>query len=200
MKESRLMIIVSLCLFVLIGPVFYLFYLIYPSLLDYKSVATNLYCGIIVGLITSICQYCSSKRKIVNSIYNAYFDVFRTYYYSKNKSFLCHYNSYSVYKKIKELNPKIVETLDEYHGLFKKYDKTYKKLNPKIELGDNYKAPKMIKSFLYWFNKKAFNEMFEPLITEIKNILVSINEKRFEKDEAEMVRMFNYLWGNSKKL
>ena len=71
MKESRLMIIVTLCLFILLGPFFYLFYLIHPNLLDYVNIATNLYCGIIVALITSICQYCSAKRKIINSIYSA---------------------------------------------------------------------------------------------------------------------------------
>lgn len=197
MKESRLMIIVTLCLFILLGPFFYLFYLIHPKLLDYVNIATNLYCGIIVALITSICQYCSAKRKIINSIYSAYFDVYRSYYYSKNKSFLWHYNSYGVYKKMIELNPKIVEALDEYHGLFKKYDKTYRKLNPTIKFGNNYKAQNMIKSFLSWFNKKSFDGIFEPLMKEVENILININIKRFEKDKTEMIKMFNYVCSNS---
>lgn len=191
------MIIVTLCLFILLGPLFYLFYLIHPNLLDYVNIATNLYCGIIVALITSICQYCSAKRKIINSIYSAYFDVYRSYYYSKNKSFLWHYNSYGVYKKMIELNPKIVEALDEYHGLFKKYDKTYRKLNPRIKFGNNYKAQNMIKSFLSWFNKKSFDGIFEPLMKEVENILININIKRFEKDKTEMIKMFNYVWSNS---
>lgn len=197
MKESRLMIIVTLCLFILLGPLFYLFYLIHPNLLDYVNIATNLYCGIIVALITSICQYCSAKRKIINSIYSAYFDVYRSYYYSKNKSFLWHYNSYGVYKKMIELNPKIVEALDEYHGLFKKYDKTYRKLNPRIKFGNNYKAQNMIKSFLSLFNKKSFDGIFEPLMKEVENILININIKRYEKDRTEMIKMFNYVWSNS---
>ena len=37
--------------------------------------------------------------------------------------FLFHYNSFSIYKKLIDLNPKIIEELDEYHGFFKKYDK-----------------------------------------------------------------------------
>lgn len=200
MKESRLMIIVSVCLSILITPICYLFYLIYPNLFDYISIATNLYCGIIVALITSICQFCTSKRKIINNIYNAYFDVYRSYYYSKNKSFLWHYNSYNVCKKIVELNSKIVEALDEYHGLFKKYDRTYKKLNPNIKLEHSYKSQNIIKSFLLWFNKKSFDEIFEPLMKEVENILISINEKRFKKDKIEMIRMFNYICSNSKKL
>lgn len=199
MKESRLIIIVSLCLFALIGPIFYLLYLIQPNLFDYMNIATNLYCGIIVGLITSICQYCASRRKIINDVYNAYFDVYRSYYYANNKPFLRHYNSYSVYKKMIELNSKIAEALDEYHGLFNKYDNTYKKLNPKIKLEDNYKATNMIKSFFSWFNKKSFNSVFEPLMKEVENILININEKRFEEDKMEMIKMFNYIWRNNKK-
>lgn len=200
MKESRLIIIVLLCLSVLIVPIFYLLYLIQPNLFDYINIASNLYCGIIVGLITSICQYCSSRRKIINDVYNAYFDVYRSYYYSKNKSFLWHYNSYSVYKKLIELNPKIVEALDEYNGLFKKYDKTYKKLNPIIKLRDTYKAHNMIKSVLSWFNKNSFDGIFEPLMKEVENILISINKKRFEKDKTEMIRMFNYVWNNGRNI
>lgn len=194
MKESRLIIIVLFVFFVLLGPSFYLLNLLYPDLIDYMNVATNLYCGIIVGLITSICQFCSSKRKIINSIYGAYFDVYRSYYYSKNKVFLWHYNSYSVYKKIIDLNPRIVEALDEYHGFFKKYDNTYKKLNPTIKLENNYKAKIMIKSFLSWFNKKSFYSIFEPLMKEVENILININQKRFEKDREEMIRMYNFVW------
>ena len=199
MKESRLIILVSLCLFVLIRPILHLLLLIRPNLFDYSSVATNLYCGVIVGLITSICQYCISRRKVINDVYSAYFDLYRSYYYTINKPFLWHYNSYNVYKKIIELNPKIVEALDEYHGLFNKYDNTYKKLNPKIKLEDNYKATNLIKLFLLWINKKSFNVVFEPLMKEVENILISINEKRFEKDKVEMIKMFNYVWNTSKK-
>ena len=196
MRESRLIIIVSLCLFILIGPVFYLFNLLFPNLIDYMNFATNLYCGIIVGLVTSLCQYYSLKRKIINIIYGTYFDVYRSYYYSKSKTFLWHYNSYSLYKKIIELNPNIVEALDEYHGLFKKYDSTYKKLNPTIKLGENYKAKNIIKSLFLWFNKKSFTSFFEPLMKEIENILLDINAKRFEKDKVEMIRMYNFMWSD----
>lgn len=196
MKESRLIIIVLSIVFILLGPIFYLFHLLYLDLIDYMNVTTNLYCGIIVGLITSICQYCSSKRKIINSIYGAYFDVYRSYYYAKHKTFLCHYNSYSVYKKMIELNPKIVEALDEYHGFFNKYDNTYKKLNPTIKLEDNYKSKNMINSFLSWFNKKSFNSIFEPLMKEVESILININQKRFDKDKEEMIRMYNFVWSD----
>lgn len=196
MKESRLIIIVLLVISILLGPIFYLFHLIYPGLIDYINVATNLYCGIIVGLITGTCQYCSSKRKIINSIYNLYFDVYRSYYYSKNKIFFFHYNSYGVYKKIVELSPKIVESLDDYYGFFKKYDNTYQKLNPIIKLEDTYKGRNIIKSFFLWFNKKSFNGIFEPFMKEVENILININKKRFEKDKEKMIKMYNFVWSS----
>ena len=90
------------------------------------------------------------------------------------------------------LNPKIIETLDEYHGFFKKHDKTYKKLNPIIKLEDNYKVKKVIKSIFYWFNKKYFISTIEPMILEIEKILITINKKRFEKDKEETIKLYNY--------
>jgi len=52
----------------------------------------------------------------------------------------------------------------------------------------------MIKSFLSWFNKKSFYSIFEPLMKEVENILININQKRFEKDREEMIRMYNFVW------
>lgn len=192
MKESRLIIIVLIILSIIVGPIAFLannFCFCY----DWISFSTNIYCGIIVGLITSICQYWSAKRKIINNVYSLYFDIYRLYYYSKNKSFLGHYASYSVYKKIDELNPKINESLDEYCGFFRKYDKTYKKLNPRIQLY-KYKAKNIFKSLICWFNKNKFNYIFSPIMKEIEKILISIDKIRFLKDKEEMIKMFNYIW------
>lgn len=194
MRESRLIIIFLIAISFLIGPIFYISNLVFPNLFDYTNVATNLYCGIVVGLITSACQYCTSKKKIKNNIYGAYFDVYRTYYYSKKKPFLWCYNSYSVYKKIVELNPKIIAELDEYYGFLKKYDKTYKKLNPTINLGDNYKAKSLIKSLVFPLNKNYFDRTYDPYIEEVIKILMNINGKRFEKDKEEMIRLYNHVW------
>lgn len=132
---------------------------------------------------------------MINNIYGLYFDFYRLYYYAKNKALLWHFDSYNLYKKMIELNPKIVSELNEYYGLLRKYDKTYKKLNPSIKLDGNYKAKTMIKSFIFWFNKKSFNSFFEPLMKETENILMNINRKKYEKDKTEMIRIFNYIWG-----
>lgn len=198
MKESRLIIIVSILLIIFVGPIAYLLNR-YCFYYDWIGITTNLYCGFIVGLVTSICQYYTAKRKIINTIYSAYFDVYRTYYYAKENDFLWHYNSRSVYKKMIELGSKISESLDEYHGLFKKHDKTYKKLNPKMYLDNSFKKNNILKSCLMWFNKKYFQEIINPLICKIEEILIGINEKRFEKDKAEMIRMYNYIYEKNNK-
>ena len=192
MKESRLIIIFSMLLAIITTIIVILMHYIWPNLIDYIGILTNIYCGIIVGLVTSICQYYVQKRKIVNNVYSAYFDIYRSYYYSKNRPVLFHYNSFSIYKKLGDLNPKIIETLDEYHGFFTKHDKTYKKLNPIIYLGDNYKVKKVVKSLFTWFNKKYFASSIEPMILEIEKILISINKKRFEKDKKEMIKLYNH--------
>lgn len=194
MKESRIIIIISLLLMLIIPPFFY--YLNICGLLnsvDCFNIATNLYCGIIVGLITAICQFFVYKRKIINTVYGLYFDLYRTYYTSKNKMFLFHYNVINIYKKMIELNPKITEVLDEYHGLFREKDKMYRKMNPVIYFGDEYKGKNIIKT-LFWFNKKSFEKTIGSYINEIEKILTNINDKRFQKDKQSTEKMFNYLW------
>lgn len=192
MKESRLIIIFSIVLTIITTIITIIMHYIWPNFIDYIGILTNIYCGIIVGLVTSICQYFIQKRKIINNVYSSYFDIYRSYYYSKNRPVLFHYNSFSIFKKLIDLNPKIIESLDEYHGFFKRYDKTYKKLNPTINLGDNYKVKKLVKSLFYWFNKKYFESSIEPMILEIEKILITINKKRYEKDKEEMIKLYNY--------
>lgn len=194
MRESRLIIMFSMVLAVVTAIFAILMNNMLPNFIDYTGIITNIYCGIIVGLITSVCQYFVQKRKIINIVYSAYFDVYRSYYYTKRKPFLFHYNSFGIYKKLIDLNPKIIDALDEYHGFFKKYDKTYKKLNPKINLGDNYKVKKIAKSLFCWFNKKYFESSIEPMIFEIEKILIIINHKRFENDKKEMIKLYDYIF------
>lgn len=192
MKESRLITIFSLILALVTTLIVIILYYIWSNLMDYVGVLTNIYCGIIVGLVTSLCQYFVQKRKIISNVYGAYFDIYRSYYYSKNRPFLFHYNAINIYKKLIDLNPKIIDELDEYHGFFKKYDKTYKKLNPVINLGDNYRIKKVLKLLFLWFNKKHFEYSLEPLMLEIEKILKTINGKRFEQDKQQMIKMYNY--------
>ena len=199
MKESKVIIIVLIALMIIIHPAILILKFTAPDIIDFYGVETNLYCGIIVGLITSICQYYVARRKIVTAVYNAYFDIYKSYFYSKNNTFLGHYNSYDLSKKLIELNPKIIEALDEYDGLFKKYDKTYKKLNPKVNIIENYKLKHLKKTIYKCFNKKEFYLYFEPFMKNIEDILININKDRFKKDQDNMIRMYNYIFDSNQK-
>lgn len=107
---------------VVVAPIVY-FCSLFNSGIDWCGIGTNLYCGIIVGLITSVCQYFTAKNRIINNIYSLYFDLYRTYYYTKNSPFLYHYNAFNLYKKMCELSPKISENLSDYYTFLGKFDK-----------------------------------------------------------------------------
>lgn len=194
MRESRLIIFISIVFSIAIAVIAAILKCFFPSLIDYCGILTNIYCGVVVSFGFAFGQYFMYKRKIVNNIYGLYFDIYRSYYYAKNRPFLFHYNALSFYKKLINLNPRICEVLDEYHGFFKRCDKTYMKLSPQIVLNNNYKMSKINKSLFYWFNKKYFDSSVEPYISEVVKILQSINFDRFNKDKEEMIKMFNYIY------
>lgn len=190
MKESRIIIFILSFLICILIPISIV---IFPNEIVF-NITCNIFCGAVVGLVTALCQFFSSKRKIVNRVYNIYLDLYRTYYFSNNKKFLGHINSLSIYQKFNDLSPRVNEILDDYHGFFKEKDKMYVKMNPKINIEDKYTAKKIIKSFK-WFNEKSFDESLGSFIIEIEKILRNINSKRFDKDKDNIKNMFNYMWG-----
>ena len=192
MKESRIIIIISIIMLLVLIPLLYILKLCGISRELSINIITNLGCGIIVGLVTALCQYCMAKRRIVSTIYGLYFELYTTYYYVKNKEIMHHYNSLAIFKKLTELSSKIKDAVSEYHGFFKEHDSMYMKINPTINMGENYKTKKMIKTIIKWFNEKAFDENLEPFINEVESILKNIDEKRFEEDKKQMIKMFNY--------
>ena len=194
MKESRIIIIISIIMMVSLIPMLYLLQLFSINQELSINIITNLECGVIVGLVTAICQYFMAKRRIINAVYGLYFELYTTYYTVRNKEFLHHINTIALFKKLTELSTEIKNTLSEYHGFFKEKDSMYTKINPQINMGENYKAEKMIKTIIKWFNEKAFDESVEPFINEVENILKSIDEKRFKEDKEQMIKMFNYIW------
>ena len=71
------------------------------------NIITNLECGVIVGLVTAICQYFMAKRRIINAVYSLYFELYTTYYTIRNKEFLHHINTLAFFNKLTELSSKI---------------------------------------------------------------------------------------------
>ena len=194
MKESRIIIIILIIMGIILIP---LLFILQMCGLDRDlsiNIITNLECGVTVGLVTAICQYFTAKRRIINSVYGLYFDLYRTYYTAKNKSFLYHYNAISIFKKLTELSPKINESLGDYHGFLKRKDSMYMKMYPQVKMVEGYKAKNIIKTLLLWFNRKSFNRTIEPFIKDIEKILIDIDKERFEKDKHQMISMFDFMW------
>ena len=194
MKESRIIIIISMIMMVVLIPMLYLLQLFKISQELSINIITNLECGVIVGLVTAICQYFMAKRRIINTVYSLYFEIYTTYYIARNKEFLHHINTFGFFNKLTELSSKIKDSLSEYHGFIKKNDSMYMIMNPQINMCENYKAEKMIKTLVKWFNEKSVDKSIEPFIKEIENILKNIDEKRFNEDKEQMIKMFNYIW------
>lgn len=194
MNESRIIIIILTVMGMLLIPCGFLLQLLGVNGELCINIITNLECGVIVGLVTAICQYFMAKRRIINAVYSLYFELYTTYYNIRNKEFLHHINTLAFFNKFTELSTKINDSLSEYHGFFKKNDSMYMIMNPQINMGENYKAEKMIKTLVKWFNKKSVDKSIEPIINEVEKILMNIDEKRFEEDKKQMIRMFKYIY------
>lgn len=194
MKESRIIIIISIIIMVSLIPMLYFLQLFGINQELSINIITNLECGVIVGLVTAICQYFMAKRRIINAVYGLYFELYTTYYTVRNKEFLHHINTLAFFNKVTELSSKIKDLLSEYHGFFKKNDSIYMIMNPQINMGENYKAEKMIKTLVKWFNEKSVDKSIDPFINEVENILKNIDKERFEEDKKQMINMFNYIW------
>ena len=183
MKEARFISWVLIILFII--------FLILDCILYHYSLSfgvdiiSNIICGLLVGFITSLCQYFVCKNNIKYGVYNLYYDIFYTYYsIRKNKKFF-HYDSLGFYKKIADNNVKISSLLEEYHGFFKKEDKLYKTLNPNIEYKGLGKIMK--KSIFSWINVDSFYEGTVPIISAVESVLRLINNEKFEKDYKKSI-------------
>ena len=196
MKESRIIIIILTIMIAILIPLLYVFQLFGIDDNLSINIITNLECGAIVGLVTAISQYYVAKRKIVNSVYSLYLELYNTYYTCKNKEFLKHYDAAGVFRKMAEVSPKINELLSDYHGFFKKKDSTYIKLEHPIEPGENYKARNVIKALYRWFNEKEFNNTIDLILKDVEKALTNIDAERFQKDKQQIIKMYNFMWNN----
>ena len=197
MKESRIIIIILVIMSIVLIPLLYILQLCGISKDLSINIITNLECGVIVGLVTAISQYFVAKRKIVNSVYGLYLELYNTYYTCKNKEFLKHYNAIGVFKKMSEISPKINELLGDYHGFLMKKDAMYMKMDHPIENGEYYKAKNVIKALYHWFNEKDFNNTIELILKDVENVLINIDDERFQKDKQHIIKMYDFMWDSN---
>ena len=77
-----------------------------------------------------------------------------------------------------------VDTFVNWYWFCAEYEQCKINLQNYFKLESDYKAEKIIKTIIKWFNEKAFDESVEPFINEVENILKSIDEKRFKEDKT----------------
>ncbi len=194
MKESRLIAIILIIIGIVLIPLLFILQLCGLEKDLTVNIITNLECGIIVGLVTALCQFYAAKRKIINTIYGLYLELYDAYYVCKNRKILKHYNTIGILKKMNEISPKINEALGDYHGFFKKNDSMYMKMNPQIKMDGYYKARNVVKVIYYWFNEKYFSNTFEKILNDVEEILISIDGEKFENDKRHIIKMYNFMW------
>ena len=186
MKEARIITIVLFVLMIILFPInIYCFSSNYELI---GNIISNINCGLLVGFITSLCQFFINKRRIKDEIYSLYYDIYYTYWIVLNNSII-RYNAFNFYNKIAKNGSKIVALLDDYHGLIIKEDKLYKVINSEIDYTGLGKEAK--KSIFSLFNKKSFIKSSSPIINCIEGILKNINKNRFEKDFNNSIDLYN---------
>lgn len=194
MKESRAITIVLTFIGILLTAVILGLEYFLPNFFDHIKWLEVAWTSLGVSIITAIIQYFVNRRRIINTIYDLYFDLYRSYYNINHSPFLFHFNVTVLYKKLVEVSSKVTSALDDYHGLIKEKDKKFKQLNPDIKLYEGLKVKKVRKTILKWCNRKEMVITFGPLMLEVEKILLSINTKRFIKDKENMIKMHNYLY------
>lgn len=190
MKESKIIIYISLIFLTILFPIMIFLYILNCEIV--ASIVSNIICGFIVSLITGVVQYSVNKNRIKYEIYGLYYDIYSSYYCTLKRPILFHYNAYDFYKKITDNGVKISSLLQEYNGFFRKQDGLYKKMNPLFY--EKKFGKKIIKSMWIWTNKKEFRNTTEAYIRCVEKILRSIDENKFEKDFENSKKLYKELF------
>lgn len=191
LKESKF-IIISLYIFCVIITV--IFWLI-GAFNDLHGIAfnilCNLYSGIIIGLITGYCSYFNEKKKIINNVYNYYYTLYTTCYTAISAKTFGHINVKLVNEKFSDLMPKITENLESYSSFsVHKKDKYMRIMNPNLNLDNEKISKKEILKTVKLFNAKMATDYLNKTMEIVKEILIELNKKRFEKS-FEMYKLIN---------
>ena len=130
MKEAKVVTIVSTILLIILMPLGAYYY--FASEFIY-NILISIITGIVVTIITSLCQYFVMKEKIKNNIFNCYFDMYKAIYVSKHKKVLFHYPVLNIYKRLLVFSDELSKNLSEYSSFYPTTrNKLYKKLNPTL--------------------------------------------------------------------
>ena len=191
MKEAKVVTIVSTILLIILMPLGAYYY--FASEFIY-NILISIITGIVVTIITSLCQYFVMKEKIKNNIFNCYFDMYKVIYVSKHKKVLFHYPVLNIYKKLLVFSDELSKNLSEYSSFYPTArNKLYKKLNPTLNPNFDKFNIKNLSKLILPLNSKRFKELIIPMQETLEKILREINVKKFEKELMEYKKIYKVL-------
>lgn len=191
MKEAKVVTIVSTILLIILMPLGAYYY--FASEFIY-NILISIITGIVVTIITSLCQYFVMKEKIKNNIFNCYFDMYKAIYVSKHKKVLFHYPVLNIYKKLLVFSDELSKNLSEYSSFYPTArNKLYKKLNPTLNPNFDKFNIKNLSKLVLPLNSKRFKELIIPMQETLEKILREINVKKFEKELMEYKKIYKVL-------
>ena len=191
MKEAKVVTIVSTILLIILMPLGAYYY--FASGFIY-NILISIITGIVVTIITSLCQYFIMKEKIKNNIFNCYFDMYKAIYVSKHKKALFHYPVLNIYKRLLVFSDELSKNLSEYSSFYPTTrNKLYKKLNPTLNPNFDKFNIKNLSKLILPLNSKRFKELIMPMQETLEKILREINVKKFEKELMEYKKIYKVL-------
>lgn len=191
MKEAKVVTIVSTILLIILMPLGAYYY--FASEFIY-NILISIITGIVVTIITSLCQYFVMKEKIKNNIFNCYFDMYKAIYVSKHKKVLFHYPVLNIYKRLLVFSDELSKNLSEYSSFYPTTrNKLYKKLNPTLNPNFDKFNIKNLSKLILPLNSKRFKELIIPMQETLEKILREINVKKFEKELMEYKKIYKVL-------
>lgn len=189
MKVSKTIVIILSVIFAVLLPI--LIYYYSASKLVY-NILVSIMTGIIVSLITSLCQYFVCRKEIKDKIFNCYFELYKAIYASEHTKLLFHYNVVNIYKKSIDFDKELSKYISEYSGFISnKRSKLYKKLNPNVFINFNMFNKKNFIKLIIPFNSKQFNNLIISIKEILEQILRIIDYKKFDKDVKDFIKIFN---------
>ena len=191
MKEVRV-ITITLSILLIISLV--AMYFTYKHIIIF-NIVSSIATGLVVSIITALCQYFVIRGKIKNNVFNSYFQLYTSIYMSEQKTMGFHYNVSNIYTELKNLSVNLEKYVSEYSGFIpNNKNKLYKKLNPSYSSDFKKIKGKNFVKLSYPFNLKTFKETIIPFKEILENILIKIDKKKFKREFIEFKKIYKSLW------
>lgn len=195
MRETKVIIIFSFLFLIITFPLTEYLYSNYEVL---YNILISINTGIISTMIVSLCQYFVIKKKIIDNIFNSYFDLYKAIYVSEEQKLFLHYGVTNIYKQLIITSNEVSKKLSEFSEFTpKKISKKYRKLNPQLSFDNKIFNVKNIIKLMLPINSKRFKTIVIPYKMAIEKILIEIDKKKFEKEFSEYKILYKKILGET---